>query len=101
MGRKYCKVRVRSTDKSLAGLIAFIDSGSDLSIISHKIAKKLGIRLQNIEMKWTASDGDVRHSPITKIELQAEDDKDWFQLNEVLVDDTPIDKESGEQVILG
>lgn len=101
MGRKYTRVRVRSKDRALSDIIAFIDSGSDLTIISTKVAKRLRIKSQNIERKWTASDGDERFIPITEIEIKAEDDDEGVVLDDVLIENSPLDRESGEEVILG
>ena len=101
MGRKYTRIQVRSKDRALSGIMAFIDCGSDLTIISTKVAKRLKIKPQNIERKWTASDGDERYSPITEIEVRAEDDDGGVVLDDILIEDSPLDKESGEEVVLG
>jgi len=101
LSRKYTKVTISFRGKSISDIIAFIDTGSDLSIISRNIAKDLRIKLLNIERIWTASDGKQMQSPITEIDIRAEDDAKSISLDEVLIDDHPIDKESGEQAILG
>ena len=101
MGRKYAHLMIRSGKKNLENVIAFIDTGADLTIISSKIAKKLRIKSHNIERKWTASDGDEKHSPITELEVASEDDEAPVRLDEVLIEDSPLDKDSGEEVILG
>ena len=101
MGRKYIKVKIFFEKKSIEGLNAFIDTGSDLSIISTKIAKKLDIKIPNIERKWTASDGDERQSPIIELKIQAEGNKDPIFLDEVLIDDASLDPENNEDVIIG
>ena len=101
MGRKYTWVRICFNNKCIEKLNAFIDSGSDLTIISTEVATKLKIKMPNIERKWTASDGDERQSPITEIKIQAEEDKKLIFLDEVLIDDAPLDKENHEDIILG
>jgi predicted aspartyl protease len=101
MGRLYTTVNACSKSKCIDNLKAFIDTGSDLTIISTKLAKKLGITSLNIERKWTASDGDERHSPLTEIELKTHDEKSMVFLDEVLIDDSPLDKESKEDIIIG
>ncbi len=101
MGRKYTRVKIFFNNNCVEDLNAFIDSGSDLTIMSTKIAKKLKIKMPIIERQWTASDGDERHSPIVEINIQAEDDKKETFLDEVLIDDGPLDKENNEEVIIG
>jgi len=101
MGRKYAKLSLRSDNKKMENVLAFIDTGADLTIISTKVAKKLKIKSSNIERKWTASDGDEKQSPITELDLKSDDDEESVHLDEVLIDDMPIDKDSGEEVILG
>ena len=101
MGRKYTRVKVFFNDNCVENLNAFIDSGSDLTIIETKVAKKLKIKMPFIERQWTASDGDERQSPIVEINIQAEDDKKGIFLDEVLIDDGPLDKENNEDVIIG
>jgi hypothetical protein len=101
IGRKYARISFRSGSKKLENVLAFIDTGADLTIISTKIAKKLKIKSSNIERKWTASDGDEKQSPITELELRSNDDEASVHLDEVLIEDSPIDKDSGEEVILG
>jgi hypothetical protein len=101
MGRLYTTVKVSFKNKSVNNIKAFIDTGSDLTIISTKIAKKLGIKKTNIELKWRASDGDERLSPLTEIKLKAQEDKRMVFLDGVLIDDAPLDKDSQEEVIIG
>ena len=101
MGRKYTRLALRSGNKNLKNVLAFIDTGADLTIISTKVAKKLKIKSSNIERKWTASDGDEKQSPITELDLMSDDDEGIIHLDEVLIEDLPIDKDSGEEVILG
>ena len=101
MGRKYVKVEVSAAGRHLAGLIGLIDTGSDLTVIGSNVAKKLKLRPTLVEMEWSASDGDKRYSPIVELQVKAQDDKAAVQLDIVLVDDAPLDNESGEEVILG
>jgi hypothetical protein len=101
MGRLYTTVKVSFKNKSVNNIKAFIDTGSDLTIISNKIAKKLGIKKTNIELKWRASDGDERLSPLTEIKLKAQEDKRLVFLDGVLIDDAPLDNDSQEEVIIG
>ena len=101
MGRKYTIVKIFFNENSVENLNAFIDSGSDLTIIGTKVAKKLKIKMPIIERQWTASDGDERRSPIIEINIQAEDDKKDIFLDEVLIDDGPLDQENNEEVIIG
>ena len=101
MGRKYARISLRSGSKKRGNILAFIDTGADLTIISTKMAKKLKIESSNIERKWTASDGDERQSPIIELDIKSNDDDEYIHLDEVLIEDTPIDKDSGEEVILG
>ena len=67
MGRKYTRVKVFFNNNCVENLNAFIDSGSDLTIIGTKVAKKLKIKTPIIERQWTASDGDERQSPILRL----------------------------------
>jgi len=101
LGRKYVKVEVSAAGRHLAGLTGLIDTGSDLTVIGSKVAKKLRLRPTMVEMEWSASDGDKRYSPIVELDVKAQDDKEQVRLEVVLVDDAPLDEESGEQVILG
>jgi predicted aspartyl protease len=101
MGRKYARLVLRSGNNNLKNVLAFIDTGADLTIISTKVAKKLKIKTSNTERRWTASDGDEKQSPITELELRSDDDETSVHLDEVLIEDSPIDKDSGEEVILG
>jgi predicted aspartyl protease len=101
MGRKYVNVKIFFENRSIEDLNAFIDTGSDLTIISTEIARRLRIKIQNIERKWTASDGDERQSPITEIKIQEKDKKEAIFLDEVLIDDAPLDPENNEDVIIG
>jgi predicted aspartyl protease len=101
MGRKYARVALHSGNNNLENVLAFIDTGADLTIISTKVAKKLKIKISNTERRWTASDGDEKQSPITELELGSDGDEASVHLDEVLIEDSPIDKDSGEEVILG
>ena len=101
MGRLYTTVKVCFKNRSVDNVNAFIDTGSDLTIISTKIAKKLGIKKTNIELKWRASDGDERLSPLTEIKLKAQEDKRLVFLDGVLIDDAPLDKDTQEEVLIG
>ena len=101
MGRLYTTVKLCFNKKSVDNVEAFIDTGSDITIISPKIAKKLGIKKTNIELKWRASDGDERLSPLTEIKIKAQEDKRLVFLDGVLIDDAPLDKDSQEEVIIG
>jgi len=101
MGRLYTTVKVSFKNRSVNNIKAFIDTGSDLTIISTKIAKKLGIKKTNIELKWRASDGDERLSPLTEIKLKAQEDKRLVFLDGVLIDDAPLDKDTQEEVLIG
>ena len=49
MGRKYTRVKIFFNDNSVENLNAFMDSGSDLTIISTKVARKLRIKIPIIE----------------------------------------------------
>jgi hypothetical protein len=101
MGRLYTTVKVSFKNRSVDNVKAFIDTGSDLTIISTKIAKKLGIKKTNIELKWRASDGDERLSPLTEVKLKAQEDRRLVFLDGVLIDDAPLDKDTQEEVIIG
>ncbi len=82
-------------------ILAFIDTGADLSIIGTSIVKNLEIEEIIYERAWIASDGDRRLSPIVEVGIRAEDDDDFIELDEVIMDDAPLDDESDEEVILG
>ena len=101
MGRKYTRVNLGHGVKQINNVLAFIDSGADLTIISTSLAKRLGIEDPIYERSWVASDGDVRYSPIVEVRIEAEDDPEPIELDEVIMDDLPMDEETGEQVILG
>lgn len=101
MGRQYMNVKICSNDKCTEWVKAFIDSGADLTVISTNISKRLGIVLEDIEREWAASDGDKIYSPITKVEIVEDGENKGTLLDEVLVDDRPLDKENHEEVILG
>ncbi len=93
-------MKVFFNDNCVENLNAFIDSGSDLTIIGTKVAKKLKIKMPIIERQWTASNGDERQSPIIEINIQAEDDEKEIFLDEVLIDDGPLDEENNQEVAL-
>ncbi|MEA2015014.1 MAG: hypothetical protein U9N38_06905, partial [Thermodesulfobacteriota bacterium] len=48
--------------------------------------------------EWAASDGDESYSPIAQVEIIEDGGRRRFSLDEVLVDDRPLDKESNEDV---
>jgi len=101
MGRKYALVSIVFRGKQVDGVKAFIDTGADFTVISTRIAKKLGIKDLGISLTWRASDGDDRKSPLVEIHMKMEGDNEFFLLEDVLVDDSPLDPENKEQVILG
>ena len=101
MGRKYAKVEISTAGRRQKGLIGLIDTGADLTIISTNAAKRLRLKSLAAEMEWSASDGDKRSSPIVELTIKAEDDDKSIKLDVVLIDDLPMDEETGEQVILG
>ena len=101
MGRQYVDVKVCSDDRCSEWVIAFIDTGADLTVISTSISEKLGIVLEKTEREWAASDGDELYSPITQVEIIEDGGGERVSLDEVLVDDRPLDKESNEDVLLG
>ena len=101
MGRQYVDVKVSSDDRCSEWVRAFIDTGADLTVISTEISEKLGIVLENIEREWAASDGDELYSPIAQVEIIEDGGSERVLLDEVLVDDRPLDKENNEDVLLG
>ena len=78
-----------------------MDTGADLTVISTSISEKLGIVLEKTEREWAASEGDELYSPITQVEIIEDGGGERVSLDEVLVDDRPLDKESNEYVLLG
>jgi len=101
LGRKYSIVTVSHKEKKIRNITAFIDSGADLSIIGSSIAKRMQITDFLYERSWIASDGDRRYSPIVEIGVKAKDDRNIIHLDEVIVDDAPLDDETDEEIILG
>lgn len=101
MGRKYARVEISAAGRRLKDLVGLIDTGSDLTIISTNAAKRLRLKSTAVEMEWSASDGDKRSSPIVELTIKTEDDEKSIKLDVVLIDDAPMDEETGEQVILG
>lgn len=91
MGRKYTRVNLGHGVKQINNVLAFIDSGADLTIISTSLARRLGIEDPIYERSWVASDGDVRYSPIVEVRIEAEDDPEPIELDEVIMDDLPMD----------
>ena len=67
-------------------------------MIGTRISEKLGIVLEMTEREWAASDGDELYSPITQVEIIEDGGRGRISLDEVLVDDRPLDKESNEDV---
>ena len=70
-------------------------------MIGTRISEKLGIVLEMTEREWAASDGDELYSPITQVEIIEDGGHARISLDEVLVDDRPLDTESNEDVLLG
>ena len=101
MGRKYTRVSISYKNREITNVLAFIDTGADLSIIGRSLAKRLKIKNPIYERAWMASDGDKRYSPIVEVAIRAEDDKRYIELDEVIIDDAPLDEETEEEVILG
>ena len=101
LGRKYTRVSVCYKNKTVDNILAFIDTGADLSIIGTSIVKDLEIEEIIYERTWIASDGDRRLSPIVEVGIRAEDDDEFIELDEVIMDDAPLDDENDEEVILG
>lgn len=101
MGRKYTRVEISHGKRKVSDVLAFIDSGADLSIMGTNLMEKLGIENIIYERSWIASDGDKLYSPIVEVGIKAYDDRSPVELDEVIVDDLPIDEESGEEIILG
>ena len=101
MGRKYARVSISYKKRTVSSILAFIDTGADLSIIGRSLAKRLGIKKPLYERAWTASDGDKRYSPIVEVSIKAQDDRNYIDLDEVIIDDAPLDEDSKEEVILG
>ena len=72
-----------------------------MTVIGTRISEKLGIVLEMTEREWAASDGDELYSPIAQVEIIEDGGSERVSLDEVLVDDRPLDRESNEDVILG
>ncbi len=101
MGRKYVFVCLAYEDQVIENVKAFVDTGSDLTIITLELARELGVQDTGIERAWTASDGNCVYSPIAEIDLGLMEDCAFLKLDEVLIEDAPMDPDSGERVIIG
>ena len=94
-------MEVRSDTMRTSGIKAFIDTGADLTIVSARLAKRLHVKKAGVEIAWMASNGSRETSPIGRVRIRAEDDESPILREDVLIDDAPMDPETGEQVILG
>lgn len=101
MGRKYVLVTLSSGRRSLKDVKAFIDTGADVTILSTKVAKKLGIKDPGIRINWTASDGNEKRSPVVQVKMKTDEEKEFISLDYVILDDAPMDVENKEEVIMG
>lgn len=101
MGRKYFQVWVQTKKTAMENILAFVDTGSDLTIIHSDLAKELKLGQTNIERRWIASNGEQMQSPIVEIEIGLMNTNQKTTLDEVLVEDLPMDPDSGEKVIVG
>lgn len=102
MGRKYVRVNVNYGEQKLKKLLAFIDSGSDVTFISKRVKNKLRIKEKEKEEWYSSAKLKSIISEVAEITIAFENKEITL---DVLIDDLPFDyhpnTDEREEVILG